>query len=68
MKLYFSRDALVPFITDRSIQSTVGFSTIGDAGGIGYVPGVCSDIRIRSSAIKQAGWKEQATGEVTNPV
>jgi len=53
-----------PFMTDATINSYVGMTTIGQgANGIAYVPGVCGVQNQRAAVVKSVS-TDSETGEV----
>ena len=60
---FITRAALVPFITDETINTYVGMTTIGSSGGIAYQPGVCTSEKFLRTAIIKS-YTDLETGEV----
>ena len=60
--VYYFRDALIPFVTDDTINSYVGLTNSGSSGGIAYKPGVCGPKENRTAVIRS--YDDKTTGEV----
>ena len=54
---------MIPFATDESINSYLGLTNIGPAGGIANRPAVCGD-RSQRTAVVKSQKTDQETGEV----
>ena len=59
---FMTRNALVPFATDATINSYLGLTNIGSSGGIAYQPAICGSQAYRTAVVKS--YSDQTTGEV----
>jgi hypothetical protein len=60
----FSRNTLIQYATNNSIQSYVGLTNSGSNGGIAYQPGVCGSLSYRTAVARTGSWTEMNTAEV----
>ena len=58
----FSRNALIPFAIDSTVQSYVGMTNVGANGGIAYIPGVCGPMKYRTAVVRS--FSDKDSGQV----
>jgi hypothetical protein len=61
---HLSRNTLIQYATNNSIQSYVGLTNSGSNGGIAYQPGVCGSLSYRTAVARTGSWTEMNTAEV----